>query len=60
MAVTNLDDYSMAVLYLAKQGYGTPQQIKEWDTPEFLDALEYEAIGNAIERHIRWKAEKER
>jgi len=50
----------MAVLYLAKQGYGTPREIQEWDTDLFLDALEYEAIGNAIERHIQWKAEKKR
>lgn len=56
---TNLTDDTMAVLYLSKQGYGTPQQIQEWDTPEFLDALEYEAIENAISRHLQWKAEQE-
>jgi hypothetical protein len=49
----------MAALYLAKQGYGTPGQIREWDSPEFLDALEYESIENAIGRHLRWKAEQE-
>lgn len=49
----------MAVLYLAKQGYGTPADIREWDTPDLLDALEYEAIGNAIDRHLRWQAEQE-
>lgn len=49
----------MAVLYLSKQGYGTPAQIRDWDTTDFLDALEYEAIENAIGRHMRWKAEQE-
>lgn len=49
----------MAVLYLAKQGYGSVGEIREWDTPELLDALEYEAIDNAIARHLRWKAEQD-
>ena len=48
----------MAVLYLAKNGYGSVNEILEWDTPQFLDALEYEAIENAITRHLRWKAEQ--
>lgn len=59
MDVTNLDDDTMAVLYLAKQGYGSVTDIKEWDTPELLDALEYEAISNAIDRHVRWKSEQD-
>jgi len=49
----------MAVLYLSKQGYGTPAHIREWDTPDFLDAIEYEEIGNAIQRHHQWLAEQE-
>jgi hypothetical protein len=49
----------MAVLYLSKQGYGTPEQIRQWDTEDFLDACEYEAIDSAIGRHLRWKAEQE-
>ena len=49
----------MAMFYLAKQGYGSLKEIQTWDTPEFLDALEYEAISNAIDRHFRWKAEQD-
>ena len=49
----------MAMFYLAKQGYGSLKEIREWDTPELLDALEYEAIDNAIGRHLRWKAEQD-
>jgi hypothetical protein len=49
----------MAIYYLAKQGYGTVNDIRGWDTPEFLDALEYEAIGNAIDRHHQWKSEQD-
>jgi len=48
----------MAILHLASNGYGSVSEIKEWDTPMFLDALEYSAIGNAITRHYQWKAEQ--
>jgi len=34
----------MGIFFLAKQGYGTVDQIEEWDSPKFLDALEYESI----------------
>jgi hypothetical protein len=50
----------MAVVYLSKQGYGTVSQIRDLDTKDFLDLMEYEAIENAIERHLRWKAENNR
>lgn len=49
----------MAIFYLAKQGYGSVSEVQEWDTPQFLDALEYEAVDNAIARHLRWKSEQE-
>jgi len=45
------------VLFLVKSGYGSLTEIKEWDTKQFLDALEYEAIDNAIARYLQWKAE---
>jgi hypothetical protein len=48
----------MAVFYLAKQGYGSVNDIKEWDTTQFLDAIEYESINNAIERYTHHKAEQ--
>jgi hypothetical protein len=48
----------MAIFYLAKNGYGSVNEIEDWDTDKFLDALEYEAIDNAIARHLRWKAEQ--
>ena len=48
----------MAIFYLAKQGYGSVNEIVNWDSDRFLDALEYEAIDNAIGRHLRWKAEQ--
>ena len=50
----------MSILYLAKNGYGSVDQIKNWDTKQLLDALEYEAIENAISRHIQWKSEQEK
>jgi len=49
----------MAMMYLAKQGYGTLAEIRDLDTEDFLNLMEYEAIDNAIGRHMRWKAEQE-
>jgi hypothetical protein len=51
IAHTNVSDDDMAVFYLAKQGYGTIAEIRDMDSPEFLDLMEYEAISNAIERY---------
>ena len=45
--------------YLSKQGYGTLAEIRDLDTSDFLDLLEYEAIENAITRHLQWKAEQD-
>jgi hypothetical protein len=54
-----VSDEDMAMFYLAKQGYGSLAEIQKWDTPQFLDALEYEAIDNAIARHHRWQVEQD-
>jgi hypothetical protein len=48
----------MSILYLVKNGYGSVLEIRDWDTEQFLDALEYESIGNAITRHFHWKSEQ--
>jgi hypothetical protein len=58
IASTNVSTDDMAIFYLAKNGYGSVNEIEDWDTDKFLDALEYEAIDNAIARHLRWKAEQ--
>ncbi len=39
------------IFMLAKQGYGTVNEINEWDTPQLLDAIEFERIHNDIQRH---------
>lgn len=41
----------MMLFHLAKVGYGNIAELKELDTPEFLDLVEFEQISNAIERH---------
>jgi len=46
---SNLSDYMSGCLFLTKQGYGSLKEIKEMDTPEFLDCLEYEKIHRTIE-----------
>ena len=51
----NISDDDMTVFHLAKQGYGTVAEIKEMDTKEFLDLVEYEHINNALERHYMSK-----
>jgi len=45
------------VLLLVKKGYGTIQDIEALDTPQFLDALEYENILSDIESHEQKEAE---
>lgn len=41
----------MTVFYLSKQGYGSVDEIEKWDTPRFLDAVEFEQITASIERY---------
>lgn len=36
---------------LAKAGYGSLAEIETWDTPEFLDAIEFEQIAADIQAH---------
>lgn len=50
----------MAMMFLCKQGYGSLNEITSWDTEQFLDAIEYESMTSAIERHYNWKSENER
>jgi hypothetical protein len=41
----------MAMFALAKAGYGSLAEIEDWDTTEFLDAIEYEQITADIQAH---------
>lgn len=41
----------MALLMLSKRGYGSLPALMELDTPEVLDAIEFEQMANAIEAH---------
>jgi hypothetical protein len=45
----------MTVFYLAKKGYGTVKEIKDWDTKQFLDAVEFDTIENSIRNHVNSK-----
>lgn len=58
IAHTNISDDNMAIFYLAKNGYGSVDEIEKWDSDRFLDALEYEAIENAVASHLRWRMEQ--
>lgn len=48
---TNIGDAMMALLMLSKRGYGSLPDLMELDTPEVLDAIEFEQMANAIEAH---------
>lgn len=47
-----MDEVDQTIFYLVRKGYGTVKEISEWDTPELLDAVEYERIQSEIERHF--------
>jgi len=42
----------MAIFFLSKKGYGSIEYIESWDTPRFLDVLEYERITSSVEQHM--------
>lgn len=56
MRETNLSDYDFSVFYLSKAGYGSIIEIEGWDTPQFLNLIEYETILNSIEHYEMKKA----
>lgn len=41
----------MTIFFLSKKGYGSIDDIEQWDTPRFLDVIEYERIIMNIEQH---------
>lgn len=41
----------MTIFFLSKKGYGSIDNIETWDSPRFLDVLEYERIIMNIEQH---------
>lgn len=49
---TNISDDDMTVIVLSKAGYGSLEYLKNLDTPEFLDLVEFEHITRAIDHHI--------
>ena len=58
IAQTNVSDDDMTVFSLAKLGYGSIKEIKEMDTKEFFDLVEFEQISGAIERHYMDEARR--
>jgi len=45
---------------LVRQGYGTLEQVRQLDSQDFLDAVEYHEISSAIEQHRMNQAQRER
>ena len=55
VSFTNVSDDFWAVCFMAESGLGSIAELKELDTPDFLDALEYLQIKNKINEHISKK-----
>lgn len=49
---TNLSDLHILFFSLVKKGYGSLNEVKEFDTPELIDIIEYESIMNDIENLV--------
>ena len=56
---TNLSSYDFQAFNLSKSGYGSLKEIKELDTKEFLDLIEYEHLQNSIQQIIYDEANQE-
>lgn len=50
----------MAIFHLARTGYGSVKELRECDTPEFLDMLEAENIRFDLEQYHMEQAENKR
>ncbi len=49
MAFSNVADDDATIFYLARKGYGSVDELDQWDSPRIMDAVEFEAIQNDIE-----------
>jgi len=49
----------MTIFFLSKKGYGSIDDIEAWDTPRFLDVVEYERIINSIDKYV-YEQEREK
>lgn len=39
------------MFYLVRKGYGSLDELEQWDTPRLLDVVEYEHIQSDLEAH---------
>ena len=57
---TNLSNQAMIEHALVRHGYGTIAEIRQMDTRDFLDAVEYQEIASAIEQYHINEAQRAR
>jgi len=57
---TNLNNQAMIEHALVRHGYGTLDKIRQMDTRDFLDAIEYQEIASAIEQYHMNEAQRAR
>ena len=48
---TNVDDLTFSQSFLVEAGYGTMKEVRQMDTPEFLDLIEVEMIKRDIQKY---------
>lgn len=51
MAFSNVSDDDATLFYLVRKGYGSLEELEQWDTPRLMDVIEYEQIQNDIEAY---------
>lgn len=55
----NISEINLLFFSLVKKGYGSLNEVKEFDTDEIMQILEYEYILNGIE-HLEYEEKKEK
>jgi hypothetical protein len=53
-----VSDLDQTTFHLAKQGYGSLRELRDLDTPEFLDLVEFENINSQIESYMMTRGAK--
>ena len=56
MQYSNISDDDMTLMHLARQGYGSLMELRQLDTPDVLDLIEYENIQADVQEYLEWEA----
>lgn len=56
MQYSNISDDDMTLMHLARQGYGSLTELRQLDTPDVMDLIEYENIQADVQEYLEWEA----